>query len=123
MVYDPKKGTTVKERLDLKGNPSVKEDWYKIRKTGEEINFLTFARTEGRFGKHFDEDDNPSPEILASQEERLRNWKLLQELSGIGESTTPSVPEKKSKPNVASKQKKEFLARRKTKKEKNVTTE
>ena len=121
MVYDPKKGTTIKERLDLKGNPSVKDDWYKIRKTGEEINFLTFARTEGRFGKHFDEEDNPSPEILASQEERLRNWKLLQELSGIGESTTPSVPVKKSKPNVASKQKEEFLARRRAKKENDAT--
>ena len=83
MIYDPKKGNTIKERLSLKGNPSVKDDWYTIRKTDETIDFLTFARSEGRFGKHFDEDDNPSPAILASQEERLRNWHLLQELAGI----------------------------------------
>ena len=83
MIYDPNKGTTIKERLSLKGNPSVKDDWYTIRKTDETVDFLTFARSEGRFGKHFDKDDNPSPAILASQEERLRNWHLLQELAGI----------------------------------------
>ena len=83
MIHDPRKGNTIKERIDLKGNPSVKDDWYTIRKTDETIDFLTFAKSEGRFGKHFDEDDNPSPAILASQEERLKNWHLLQELAGI----------------------------------------
>ena len=83
MIYDPRKGNTIKERLDLKGNPSVKEDWYTIRKTDETIDFITFARSEGRFSKHFDKEGTPSPELLASQQERLANWQLLQELAGI----------------------------------------
>ena len=83
MIYDPRKGNTIKERLDLKGNPSVKEDWYTIRKTDETIDFITFARSEGRFSKHFDKEGTPSPELLASQQERLANWNLLQELAGI----------------------------------------
>ena len=83
MIHDPRKGNTIKERLDLKGNPSVKDDWYTIRKTDETINFVTFARSEGRFSKHFDKDNNPSPELLASQQERLNNWNMLQELAGI----------------------------------------
>ena len=73
----------VKERLDLKGNPSVKDDWYTIRKTKETIDFVTFAATEGRFSKHFDKDGNPSPELLLAQQERLENWHVLQELAGI----------------------------------------
>ena len=83
LVYDPRKGETIAERLDLKGNPSVNEDWYTIRKTGETIDFVTFARSEGRFSKQFDKDGNPSPEVLAAKEERLRNWHQLQELAGI----------------------------------------
>lgn len=82
-IYDPRAGDTIRERLDLKGNPAVKEDWYRIPKTGEVIDFITFARSEGRFAKHFDAEGNPSPELLATQEERLRNWRLLQELAGI----------------------------------------
>ena len=83
LIHDPRKGNTIKERLDLKGNPSVTDDWYTIRKTGETINFINFARSEGRFSKHFDKEGNPSPELLASQQERLDNWHMLQELAGI----------------------------------------
>ena len=83
MVYNPNKGNSIKERLDLKGNPSVKDDWYTIRKTKETIDFVTFAATEGRFSKHFDKDGNPSPELLLAQQERLENWHVLQELAGI----------------------------------------
>ena len=46
-------------------------------------NFITFARTEGRFAKHFDKEGNPSPVLLAANEERLRNWRMLQELAGL----------------------------------------
>ena len=52
-------------------------------KTNEVYNFVKFARTEGRFAKHFDKDGNPSPSILASNQERLDNWHTLQELAGI----------------------------------------
>lgn len=82
-VYDPRKGESIKERLSLKGNPRTKEDWDHDRRQNREITFVDFARSEGRFAKHFDADGNPSPEILAAQEDRLKNWRLLQELAGL----------------------------------------
>jgi pyruvate/2-oxoacid:ferredoxin oxidoreductase beta subunit/NAD-dependent dihydropyrimidine dehydrogenase PreA subunit len=82
-IYDPRKGQRFKERLSLVGNPNVKEDWYTNPKTGEPVDFLTFARSEGRFSKHFDKDGNPTPEMLLAQEDRLANWRLLQELAGV----------------------------------------
>jgi ferredoxin len=71
------------ERLSLQGNPSDKQDWFIEPKTNEVYNFVKFARTEGRFAKHFDKDGNPSETILASNQERLDNWHTLQELAGI----------------------------------------
>ena len=82
-IYDPRKGPRIRDRLSLAGNPNVKADWYLHPKTKEEINFVTFARSEGRFSKHFDRDGNPSALLLQSQQERLENWRLLQELAGI----------------------------------------
>jgi pyruvate-ferredoxin/flavodoxin oxidoreductase len=81
-IYDPRKGESLKERFDLKGNPALKEDWYKNPKTEEMIDFVYFARTEGRFRRHF-ANGEPSPALLAGQEDRLRNWHLLQELAGL----------------------------------------
>lgn len=83
MIYDPRKGDTIKERLDLKGNPAVKDDWYTIPKTGEILDFITFARTEGRFAKNFDKDGNPADILFQGQEDRLANWHILQELAGF----------------------------------------
>ncbi len=84
-VYDPRKGETFKERLELKANPSYKKDWHVDERTGERItqDFVWFARSEGRFAKQFDKDGNPSETLLASQEDRLKNWHTLQELAGI----------------------------------------
>jgi pyruvate/2-oxoacid:ferredoxin oxidoreductase beta subunit/NAD-dependent dihydropyrimidine dehydrogenase PreA subunit len=82
-IYDPRKGARIKERLSLAGNPSMKEDWYVNPKTGEAVDFTTFARSEGRFAKHFDKDGNPSATILSAQQDRLENWRMLQELAGI----------------------------------------
>jgi pyruvate ferredoxin oxidoreductase beta subunit len=82
-IYDPRKGSRYKERLSLAGNPNMKDDWYVNPKTGEAIDFITFARTEGRFSKHFDKDGNPSPLLLSTRDERLENWHLLQELAGL----------------------------------------
>ncbi len=39
--------------------------------------------TEDRFAKHFDKEGNPSPTLLAVQQDRLENWRLLQELAGV----------------------------------------
>jgi pyruvate/2-oxoacid:ferredoxin oxidoreductase beta subunit/NAD-dependent dihydropyrimidine dehydrogenase PreA subunit len=83
LIYDPRKGDTIKTRLSLQGNPAVKDDWYKNPKTGEEVSFIDFARSEGRFAKHFDKDGNPSETLLWAKQERLENWHLLQELAGL----------------------------------------
>ncbi len=83
LIYDPRKGDAIRERLDLKGNPSVKDDWYTVPKTGEVIDFITFARTEGRFARNFNKDGNPSPTLLAAKADRLANWNLLQEMAGL----------------------------------------
>jgi len=83
LIYDPRKGDRVKERLSLQGNPAVKDDWFVNPKTKEEVSFIDFARSEGRFAKHFDKDGNPSPTLLMAKQDRLENWHLLQELAGL----------------------------------------
>ena len=82
-TYDPRKGDTIKSRLDLKGNPAMKEDWYTVKKTGETIDFITFARSEGRFAKNFDKAGDPDQILLDAQTDRLTNWHFLQELAGL----------------------------------------
>jgi hypothetical protein len=47
------------------------------------VDFLTFARSEGRFRRQFGKDGEPSPEMLAAQERVLRRWRLLQEMAGL----------------------------------------
>jgi pyruvate/2-oxoacid:ferredoxin oxidoreductase beta subunit/NAD-dependent dihydropyrimidine dehydrogenase PreA subunit len=83
MIYDPRKGSKISERLSLQGNPAPKEDWYKNPQTGELFDFIAFARSEGRFSKHFDADGNPSELLRQASQERLENWRVLQELAGI----------------------------------------
>ena len=82
-VYDPRKGETLKRRLNLQGNPGQKDDWYTVRKTGEVVDCVSFARTEGRFAKHFDKEGSPSETLLAAQADRLSNRHLLQEMAGV----------------------------------------
>jgi pyruvate/2-oxoacid:ferredoxin oxidoreductase beta subunit/NAD-dependent dihydropyrimidine dehydrogenase PreA subunit len=83
IVHDPRAGDTLKKRLSLQGNPNVKGDWYVNPKTGQEVTFIDFARSEGRFVKHFDKAGNPSETLLAAKQDRLENWRLLQELAGL----------------------------------------
>jgi pyruvate/2-oxoacid:ferredoxin oxidoreductase beta subunit/NAD-dependent dihydropyrimidine dehydrogenase PreA subunit len=83
LVFDPRKGKTIRERMSLQGNPAVKDDWFVNPKTKEVVNFIDFARSEGRFAKHFDKDGNASETLLWANEERLENWHLLQELAGL----------------------------------------
>ena len=82
-IHDPRKGETIRERLSLQGNPDPKEDWARHPKTGEVIDFITFARTEGRFARQFAAAGQPSPALLAAQADRLANWRRLQELAGL----------------------------------------
>jgi len=81
-TYDPRRGSSLAERLSLQGNPAVKEDWSKSP-DGSVFDFISFARTEGRFGQHFDKEGNSSAEIQRSQEDRLHSWQTLQEMAGI----------------------------------------
>ncbi|HKM54912.1 MAG TPA: thiamine pyrophosphate-dependent enzyme [Isosphaeraceae bacterium] len=83
LVFDPRKGNTIKERLSLQGNPAAKDDWYVNPKTKKPVTFLDFARSEGRFAKHFDRDGNPSKTLLYAMDDRLENWHVLQELAGL----------------------------------------
>ncbi len=83
LVFDPRKGDTLRERLSLQGNPSVTEDWWTNPKTGKCVDFIDFARTEGRFSKHFDKEGKPSELLLRTRQDRLENWHLLQELAGV----------------------------------------
>lgn len=82
-VHDPKKGTTIKERLDLRGNPSMNEAWHKDPKTGELCDFVWFAKSEERFRAVFDKEGNATETLLRSQEDRAKNWDLLQGLAGL----------------------------------------
>jgi len=81
-TFDPRRGATLAERLSLQGNPAMKADWT-TAPDGSPVDFLTFARTEGRFAPHFGADGTPSPEIVATQEDRRANWRTLQELAGV----------------------------------------
>jgi len=83
LIYDPRKGATIRDRLSLQGNPAMKDDWYVNPKTKETITFIDFARSEGRFAKHFDRDGHPSETLLRAMEDRLDNWHVLQELAGL----------------------------------------
>lgn len=62
--FDPDKGTTFEECIELEGNPSISQDWprYKLNYTDADnkeatldvpLTFVDFAATEGRFRKHF----------------------------------------------------------------------
>ena len=85
--YDPRRGERLSERLSLQGNPALRDDWYR-QPDGTTFDFLAFARTELRFAPHFAADGTPSKEISATEEDRLINWRTLQEMAGL---RTPSA--------------------------------
>ena len=81
-TYDPRRGATYAERLSLQGNPALRADWA-TAPDGSVTDFLAFARSEGRFAPHFGQDGEPTPEIEATRDDRLGNWRTLQELAGL----------------------------------------
>jgi pyruvate ferredoxin oxidoreductase beta subunit len=81
-TYDPRRGESIARRLSLTGNPATRDDWAK-NPDGSVVDFLAFARTEGRFAPHFGAEGAPTAEILATQADRLANWRTLQELAGL----------------------------------------
>jgi pyruvate/2-oxoacid:ferredoxin oxidoreductase beta subunit len=82
-VYDPRRGETMRERLSLQGNPAMKDDWYLNPKTGQPLDFVEFAHTEGRFARQFDADGNPSESLMRARADRLAYWRQLQEFAGL----------------------------------------
>jgi pyruvate ferredoxin oxidoreductase beta subunit len=81
-TYDPRRGESFAERLSLQGNPALRADWTTLP-SGEPVDFLAFARSEGRFAPHFGSEGTSSEEILATQADRLAAWRTLQELAGL----------------------------------------
>src|SRR4029079_19837020 len=69
-TYDPRRGPSFAERLSLQGNPALKADWAALP-DGSQVDFLTFARTEGRFAPHFAAGGAASTERLAHSEHRI----------------------------------------------------
>lgn len=82
-IYDLRKGEKLRERLSLVGNPAQKQDWWTPPNQERPIQFVDFARTEGRFAKQFGAGGAPSETLIRAQEDRLKNWRLLQELAGL----------------------------------------
>jgi pyruvate-ferredoxin/flavodoxin oxidoreductase len=66
-VYNPRAGETLQEGFELKGNPSIKRDWWetKYKSTGDKYNYTVahWATTEARFRRHLKE----IPEAQASE--------------------------------------------------------
>ena len=83
LVFDPRKGERLRESLSLAGNPAMKDDWYVDPRTSEAVNFITFAKTEGRFARHFTADGVADEFLVNAQQDRLLNWHRLQELAGL----------------------------------------
>ncbi|GAB4332779.1 MAG: hypothetical protein Kow0010_18840 [Dehalococcoidia bacterium] len=81
-TYDPRRGPTMAQRLSLNGNPHIREDWSR-RSDGTIVDFIAFARTEGRFAPHFGPSGEVTPELQLAQEERLHNWRALKEMAGL----------------------------------------
>ncbi|MBS1877148.1 MAG: 2-oxoacid:acceptor oxidoreductase family protein [Acidobacteria bacterium] len=80
-LFDPRAGDRVRERLDLRGNPTLREDWFKDPKTMEPVDFYAYAKTEGRYAGEFDPE--PSARMKTIRQAALMNWRRLQELGGL----------------------------------------
>jgi pyruvate-ferredoxin/flavodoxin oxidoreductase len=65
-VFDPRKGETYQEALDVKGNPAIDLDWYetKSKATGETLRYTVahWCTTEARFRNHL---KKIKPEVAA----------------------------------------------------------
>ena len=58
-IYNPRVGETLQEGFEIKGNPSLKRDWWETKypSTGEKYNMTVahWATTEARFRRHLKE--------------------------------------------------------------------
>ncbi|HEX4283460.1 MAG TPA: 2-oxoacid:acceptor oxidoreductase family protein [Terracidiphilus sp.] len=74
-VFDPRKGETYQEALDVKGNPAPDLDWYetKIKSTGETMRYTVahWCTTEARFRNHLKKIKPEQAEKLISLDNML----------------------------------------------------
>jgi len=74
-VFNPRKGESVQEAFDLKGNPSIDRDWWntKYASTGEAYTFgvAHWALTEGRFRKHVQQISEADAAALTPMHDQL----------------------------------------------------
>jgi pyruvate-ferredoxin/flavodoxin oxidoreductase len=82
-LYDPRAGKHVRERLDIRANPSLKSDWVLDPKSLEPVDFIAYARTQGRFAAHFNDRGAADTFLKRAQQDCLLNWRRLQELAGL----------------------------------------
>lgn len=106
-TYDPEQGDTIAEHFSLAGNPNPDRDWAQWKAddgTMIDYDFYQWARTEGRFKKHFDKDGNPTtPEIATARADRLANWRFLQEMAGVANKDRIAEREAKKAATAAAK--------------------
>ena len=69
-VFDPRKGESYQEALDVNGNPSKELDWYetKLKSTGETMRYTVahWCTTEARFRNHLKKIKPEQAEKLTS---------------------------------------------------------
>jgi pyruvate-ferredoxin/flavodoxin oxidoreductase len=74
-VFDPRKGESYQEALDVKGNPSIDLDWYetKSKATGESYRYTVahWCTTEARFRNHLKKVKPEQAERMISLENML----------------------------------------------------
>ncbi|MGA3032068.1 MAG: 2-oxoacid:acceptor oxidoreductase family protein [Terracidiphilus sp.] len=74
-VFDPRKGESYQEALDVKGNPSIDLDWYetKSKATGETVRYTVahWCVTEARFRNHLKKIKPEQLEKMISLENML----------------------------------------------------
>ncbi len=83
LTLDPRAGGLMRERLNLQGNPAPREDWYTPRGDGEALDFIGFAGTETRFAPYFSSEGTALPALVDANENRLAQWRRLQEMAGM----------------------------------------
>jgi pyruvate-ferredoxin/flavodoxin oxidoreductase len=73
-VFDPRKGESYQEALDIKGNPSIDLDWYEARAKDGTVSRYTVAHwctTEARFRNHLKKIKPEQAEKLVALEDML----------------------------------------------------
>jgi pyruvate-ferredoxin/flavodoxin oxidoreductase len=74
-VFDPRKGESYQEALDIKGNPAADLDWYetKVKSTGETMRYTVahWCTTEARFRNHLKKVKPEATEKLISLDNML----------------------------------------------------